>query len=179
MIEEPPIKIKPRFKKLCVEYLKDHNATQAAIRAGYAPGGARQSGSLILLRPDVKAYLQYLLKLQDQENLVTVARTLQELAAIAYHDPASYFKTDDDGNEIPKKLFELSPQQRAAISEYNPKENTIKTYNKDPSLDKIGKYLKMYTEVHEQQHTLTIMNPIKVNGEELVFNVGQPFNPKK
>lgn len=40
------------------EYLVDFNATQAAIRAGYSPKTARQTGSENLSKPDIKAAIE-------------------------------------------------------------------------------------------------------------------------
>ncbi len=37
------------------EYLIDLNGTQAALRAGYSPSGARQEGSRLLTNADIKA----------------------------------------------------------------------------------------------------------------------------
>ena len=44
------------------EYLKDFNATQAYIRAGYSENGARQSASRLLSNADIKAELQRMMK---------------------------------------------------------------------------------------------------------------------
>ena len=40
------------------EYLKDFNATQAAIRAGYSEDSARQTGSENLSKPDIKEAIE-------------------------------------------------------------------------------------------------------------------------
>ena len=39
----------------CLEYIKDYNATQAYIRAGYSEDGAQPSSSKLLLNPIIKA----------------------------------------------------------------------------------------------------------------------------
>ena len=36
-------KIKPKQRLFCIEYLKDFNATQAAIRAGYSEKAAAET----------------------------------------------------------------------------------------------------------------------------------------
>ncbi len=55
----------PKQKRFAEEYSVDHNATAAAIRAGYAEGTARQQGSRLLAKPDVA---QRVAKLDDEKN---------------------------------------------------------------------------------------------------------------
>ncbi|WP_115540021.1 terminase small subunit [Xanthomonas campestris] len=45
----------PRQKRFVAEYLKDQNATQAAIRTGYSERTAKQQGSRLLTNADVAA----------------------------------------------------------------------------------------------------------------------------
>ena len=47
----------PRQRKFCDEYLISGNATDAAIKAGYSPKTAKQTGSENLAKPDLKAYI--------------------------------------------------------------------------------------------------------------------------
>ncbi|MFB8927123.1 terminase small subunit [Xanthomonas arboricola pv. juglandis] len=61
----PKKKLKPKARaapgltqkqqRFVVEYLKDQNATQAAIRAGYSEGTAKQQGSRLLTNADIAA----------------------------------------------------------------------------------------------------------------------------
>jgi len=56
-VDSPP-RLAPKRQRFVVEYLKDLNATQAAIRAGYSPRTARSIGSELLTFPDVQAAVQ-------------------------------------------------------------------------------------------------------------------------
>ncbi len=47
-----------RQKKFCDEYLISGNATDAAIKAGYSPKTAKQTGSENLAKPDLKQYIE-------------------------------------------------------------------------------------------------------------------------
>ena len=49
-----------RQRAFCQEYVVDRNATQAYIRAGYSPGGARQSAAKLLANADVRALIDAL-----------------------------------------------------------------------------------------------------------------------
>jgi phage terminase small subunit len=76
----------------CHEYVKDFNATQAAIRAGYAPRAARQQASRLLTKANVSGYLDDLiksLKMSPDEVLI-------RLAEMARGVGSEYF--DEDGN---------------------------------------------------------------------------------
>lgn len=43
----------PKQKRFCREFIVDCNATQAAIRAGYSPKTARNTGSRLLTKEDI------------------------------------------------------------------------------------------------------------------------------
>ena len=47
-------KIKPKQRLFCIEYLKDFNATQAAIRAGYSKETAKEIGHENLTKPHIQ-----------------------------------------------------------------------------------------------------------------------------
>lgn len=47
----------PRQRKFCDEYLISGNATDAAIKAGYSPKTAKQTGSENLSKPNLRAYI--------------------------------------------------------------------------------------------------------------------------
>lgn len=61
----------------------DHNATQAAIRAGYAEGRAQVTGSELLSRPDVAAEVERLDGLKRVELGWDAARLVGELELVA------------------------------------------------------------------------------------------------
>jgi phage terminase small subunit len=47
------VPLNPKQQRFVAEYLKDLNATQAAIRAGYSAKTARQQASDLLAKPDI------------------------------------------------------------------------------------------------------------------------------
>lgn len=167
------IKLSPRYKRFCDAYIVSLNGQNSAIQAGICKTNARAWASHALKREDVKAYLAESVVAVKDDLKVTAERVLGELARLAFHDVGSYYKVVN-GKEVLKSLDELTPDQRAAISEYCPKEKKIKLYSKDPSLDKLGKHLKLFTELHEQQHTFTVMESVTKDGVKLEFNVGLP-----
>jgi len=68
-----PNGITDQQRKFIREYLVDLNGTQAAIRAGYAPGSANVSASRLLARDNIKAAVQEELRAQG----VTAERVTQ------------------------------------------------------------------------------------------------------
>lgn len=67
--------LSPKQERFCQEYLIDLNATQAAIRAGYAPRSAAARGSRLLCSPDIRAAIEAAM----QERSRTVERTAQDV----------------------------------------------------------------------------------------------------
>jgi phage terminase small subunit len=64
----------PKRAKFVREYLKDGNATQAAIRAGYPPKGAKQQGSRLLSFVDVQ---EQIARLQDASARIELSAELK------------------------------------------------------------------------------------------------------
>lgn len=51
-------KLTPKQRAFVAEYLKDRNATQAAIRAGYSPDGAGQTAHNLLKKTEIAAAVE-------------------------------------------------------------------------------------------------------------------------
>ena len=104
-------KLSVKRKLFALEYLKDLNGTQAAIRAGYSPTMARVTASRMLSNVSISTAIH---AAQDEilkENHVTVARIVRELALIAFFDPASMY--DENGRLRP--VSELPPEIRRGL----------------------------------------------------------------
>ena len=65
-------KLTAKQKRFCDEYLKDLNATQAAIRAGYSEKTANEQGARMLAKVSIQEYIQQFQKQIDQKNIKTV-----------------------------------------------------------------------------------------------------------
>lgn len=61
-----------RQKAFIEEYLKDLNATQAAIRAGYSKKTARSQGQRLLTKVDIQKEIKKLQEEISNENIATV-----------------------------------------------------------------------------------------------------------
>lgn len=71
--------MREKQKKFCDEYLKDRNATQAAIRAGYSKKTARSIASEILTKPDIKSYIKQQLEKIHNADIASAEEVMEYL----------------------------------------------------------------------------------------------------
>ena len=103
-------------QKFIDEYMKDLNATQAAIRAGYSVASARSIASELLTKPDVKAEVAKRMAESRMTSDEVVAR-LQAMAA----------------GEVPTKTVETEGKE-------------LVTYDVLQALDKMGKIYALFVD---------------------------------
>nr|DAV28033.1 MAG TPA: Terminase small subunit [Caudoviricetes sp.] len=72
-----------KHEKFCTEYVKDMNATQAAIRAGYSENTASAQGSRLLNNVNIKQRVAELREDYLDENIMTAKQVEYELTKIA------------------------------------------------------------------------------------------------
>src|SRR5260221_14532478 len=89
--------LSPRHERFVAEFLKDGNATQAYIRAGYAPRGAQPSASRLLRDPRIEGPVAAGRQRLAQALELSVERIAQEYAKIAYANIGDYGSTDAQG----------------------------------------------------------------------------------
>ena len=71
-----------RQRKFCDEYLISGNATDAAIKAGYSPKTAKQTGSENLAKPDLKQYIDTELEKLHSAKIADAQEVLEYLTAV-------------------------------------------------------------------------------------------------
>jgi phage terminase small subunit len=161
----------PRQAMFCEEYLVDLNATQAAIRAGYAKKTANREGSRLLLNVDIQKKIQELKDKRSNRTQITADRVLQELASIGFARITDVLKVreverktidlelDDPDSDDPitttlkykdVQIFntdDIDPNVIPAIAAI--KQGThgieIKMHDKVKALENIGEHLGMFT----------------------------------
>ena len=84
-------------KRFCEEYLIDLNATQAAVRAGYAPKTAYSQGQRLLKDVEIAETITKLKSMQSKRTGITADRVLEELAKLGFSpmDECESFKASD------------------------------------------------------------------------------------
>lgn len=88
------------------------NATQAAITAGFSPKTARAQGCKLLTHTDIVKTLAEATARIEAISGLSVERTLQEIARVAYQDPRRLY--DEHGNLKP--VHELDDDMAASIA---------------------------------------------------------------
>ncbi len=69
-------------KRFCREYIKDLNATQAAVRAGYSAKTADQAASRMLRIVKVRDYIALLMQERSEATRIDAAWVLREMKAV-------------------------------------------------------------------------------------------------
>lgn len=150
-----------RQKLFATEYLKDRNATQAAIRAGYSPKTAQEQSSRLLSNVMVRAFVDERAEKIAARIEVTAERIMAEYARIAFADIRRVVKWgadmqaihDADGNIIGYtsgvgviNSDEIDEDAAASISEIaETREGVrIKLHSKVDALHKLGLELGMF-----------------------------------
>src|SRR5271165_758583 len=121
-------------KNFCIEYLKDHNGTQAAIRAGYSAHTANEQAARLLAKVSVRAEIT-----RRQERVAEKVELTAEYVLTGIRDqcercatknPSAYLKgmellgkhlklfTDVSENTIKlPKVQDLDDEQLAALAD--------------------------------------------------------------
>lgn len=76
------MKLNSRQKMFVSEYVKDFNATQAAIRAGYSEKTARSQGQRLLTKVDIKNKIKELREKIQNDNIST-AKDIEEFLSLS------------------------------------------------------------------------------------------------
>lgn len=97
-------KLTTKEERFCHEFVKDFNATQAAIRAKYSKATARQIGYENLTKPHIKQRIAELIEAEEMHE----GEIKKRFSAIARTDMKDY---------MVKKLVPYTPKERVGLSE--------------------------------------------------------------
>lgn len=146
-------KLNDRQRRFCDEYLKDLNATQAAIRAKYSSKTAGQIGERLLRNVEVAKYLKERMADREKRTEITQDMVLREYARIGFFDPRKLF--DETGRPLP--ISQLDDDTAAVISGVdvatigNAEQGAgeilkLKLADKKGALDSIARHLGMFND---------------------------------
>ena len=129
-----------------------HNATQAAIAAGYSSATARSQGQRLLTNVAVGRELATAARNVAAATGLETQRTLSEIACICYVDPAELY--DDDNKLLP--IRQLPPHVRAAIASIEHDKDTgrvtkVKLWDKNAALEKAMRHHGLYEKDNSQK----------------------------
>ena len=72
----------PKMKKFCLEYASNGNATQSAIKAGYAEKTAYSQGQRLLKKVEIRAYIEQRMAEKEKELIADQDEILKYLTAV-------------------------------------------------------------------------------------------------
>lgn len=109
--------------RFCEEYIVDHNATQAAIRAGYSPATAKQIGSRLLTNVDVQARVQEMASKATKCAIASAQEVLEHFTrAMRGEIFDQVVKRDEDGKvtkvDVVAKLSDRNKAAEALAKHY-------------------------------------------------------------
>jgi phage terminase small subunit len=148
-------KLPAKQQRFVLEYLVDLNATQAALRAGYAKNTAEKQASRLLGIVGIKLAITERQREIAKRLKITSERVAQEYSVVAFLDFGIFFK--DDGTLLP--IHEMCSDARAALASIdavmtgNGEEvvKKIKTYDKLKALNALAKHLGFFEENNKQK----------------------------
>ena len=163
----------PRQARFVDEYLIDLNATQAAIRAGYAAGkSAEVQAARLLGNAKIAARIAQRQAARSRRTEITQDAVLTELAKIGFANMADYMRAGANGDPY-LDFSALTRDQAAALQEVTVEDFTdgrgedarevrrvkFKLADKRAALVDVGRHLGMFKERHE--HTGKDGGPIE------------------
>lgn len=156
----------PKQTRFVAEYLANGmNATQAAISAGYTASRAEITGSELVRNRKVAAAIGAKAKVHVDKLDYGIDRTLNEIARMAFFDPANLF--EDDGSM--KQIKDIDKDTRSVIAGLEVSDiwdggegeqksiigtlKKVKLTDRGSALDKLMRYHSLYNDKSEVKHT--------------------------
>lgn len=158
-------------QRFCEEYIVDLNATQAAIRAGYSPNTASETGYENLRKPQIAEHIQELMDKRSERTEITADMVLKEYAKIGFSSITDYLKVEESemiidfvGEGDKKrpvtqtvqsvKIFDTDSVETVkmhAVAEIKQTKDGIalKLHDKKGALDSIARHLGMFKDKTE------------------------------
>lgn len=159
------MKLTPKQKRFVDEYLIDLNATQAAIRAGYAEKNARVIAAQNLTKLNVQEEIEKRMNDREKRTEITQDKVLQEFAHIAFDDIRNYleFWTDENGKlQVELKPSEEIDTRNIAEIQFDNGKLKFKLYPKDNALTQLGRHLGLFNDKFNFDGTINLNVNVKV-----------------
>jgi len=148
--------VTPKQKRFIDEYLIDLNATQAAIRAGYAESSAMDVGRRLVRKSPIQSEISRRQSQGQEKAIVTREQVLRELVAIGMSDVRKLY--EEDGNLKP--ITELDDATAASIAGIETVTEVsgrgedrevsyvrkVKRFDKNKALELLGRHLGLWEE---------------------------------
>jgi phage terminase small subunit len=135
----------PQQELFVRQYVLDLNATKAALRAGYNKKNARQHGSYLLSKSDVKAAINARLERRYEKIDIKTDDVLRLMRKFAFTDLSGVFEVRG-GRCYITDTAHLSEDQMACISEIRQTAEGIqvKLINREKMIELLGRHMGMF-----------------------------------
>lgn len=165
------MKLTPKQERFVEEYLKDLNATQAAVRAGYSDKTAESQASRLLRNVKVRELVEARQIARSERTGITQDRVLQELELLAFSDLTHYLVDDNGKIELVagapdgamralQSVKHKTTTREAGEMTITTHEVELKLWDKPGPLKLAGQHVGLFIEKHE--HTGKNGKPIEV-----------------
>ena len=171
----------PRQQNFVDEYLKDLNATKAAIRAGYSAKTAAVQATRLLTNVHISNAVAIAREKQQVRTGISADRALKEAARLAFFDIRKL--CDASGNPIP--IQDLDDDTAAAIQglELSSEKDgegftTVRKYkvaDKNAALERVFKHLGLFERDNDQNNPAKAMTKLMelVSGSKLPISTAR------
>jgi phage terminase small subunit len=142
----------PKEKMFISEYLKDFNATQAAIAAGYSKKTAFSIGCENLKKPYIQEAIGKEVEIILKNNRSLALRVVRECEKIAFGKISDVMEFDDNGVVLKDSSeIDTSTIESVGIDTFITKggmsnKKRVKLYSKEKALEILAKYTSLYTD---------------------------------
>lgn len=129
------------------EYLRDLNATQAAVRAGYSMRTARRQASRLLTKVDIAQAIQRAIAQRSERTGIARDRVLSEVGCLAFSN-ITHYTVDQDGRLVPANGAPADAMK--AVASFKSKrtefgvEFEIKLWDKPSALKLAGRHVGLF-----------------------------------
>jgi phage terminase small subunit len=143
------MKITPKQRRFVAEFLQDHNATKAIVRAGYSAKNADVTGPRMLGNVGVAAAIEAADAKVIDKLEITAEMIVAELAKVGFSDIREAMRQDGTF----KSVHELNPSASACVKRVRVNADgdieEIEFWPKPQALDLLGNHLGMWKQTHE------------------------------
>ena len=154
MTRHAKARLTPRQDRFVVEYLRDLNATKAAVRAGFSPRSAGKIGPRLVGESRIAAVIAARQARRAKRADLTAETTLEEIRRLMTSDIGNYL--DEDGK--PVNIRNLPEDMLAAIERVRFDENgnirEIKLWSKTQAIHMAATHLRILAELREKRTDL-------------------------
>lgn len=167
------VKLNPKQRLFISAYLKDLNATSAALAAGYSKRSAYSQGQRLLKHAEISSAIQAKATKQLEDIDISVERVLRGLGNLAFFDMRKLYRSDGSLKDIPEldfdmqagicgveidKLFERFGAGKASEVGTTTK---VKIADRGTNLERLGRYHKLFTDKMELSTTDELITRLK------------------